>query len=153
VCRFWDTALRAARGPLVAPLSEIGPSLAWAQNPNYRRRPPDAAFLDNYGYAVIAGPLEGPPALVPDARVALGVLLLGPRTHYPLHAHPAVEVYVTLTADGEWWREDGPWRGTPAGTVIHHPSGVPHATRAGDTPLLAVYVWRGELATHARLRA
>jgi hypothetical protein len=37
--------------------------------------------------------------------------------------------------------------------VIHHPSGVPHATRAGDTPLLAVYVWRGELGTHARLRA
>ena len=66
VCRFWDTALRAARGPLVAPLSELGPSLAWAQNPNYRRRPPDAAFLDNYGYAVIAGPLEGPPALVPE---------------------------------------------------------------------------------------
>jgi quercetin dioxygenase-like cupin family protein len=153
VCRFWDTALRAARGPLVAPLSELGPSLAWAQNPNYRRRPPDAAFLDNYGYAVIAGPLEGPPALVPDARVALGVLLLGPRTHYPLHAHPAVEVYVTLTADGEWWREDGRWRGKPAGVVIHHASGVPHATRAGHTPLLAVYVWRGELATHARLPA
>jgi quercetin dioxygenase-like cupin family protein len=152
VCRFWDTAVRAARGPLVAPLAELDASLSWTQNPNYRRQPPDAAFLDNYGYAVITGPPDGPPALVPGARVALGVLLLGPRTHYPLHAHPAVEVYVTLTPDGEWWREAGPWRVMPAGTVIHHASGVPHATRAGDTPLLAVYVWRGALGTHARLR-
>jgi quercetin dioxygenase-like cupin family protein len=152
VCRLWEAALRAARGPLVAPLTTLGESLSWTQNPNYRRRPPDAAFLDNYGYAVIAGPLEGPPALVSDPHVALGVLLLGPRTHYPLHAHPSVEVYVTLTADAEWWREDGPWRDEPAGALIHHASGVPHATRAGDTPLLAVYVWRGSLATYARLR-
>jgi len=28
---------------------------------------------------------------------------------------------------------------------------VRHATRAGDAPLLAVYLWRGDLATHARL--
>jgi quercetin dioxygenase-like cupin family protein len=75
---------------------------------------------------------------VSDAHVALGVLLLGSHTHYPLHAHPAVEVYVTLTPDGEWWREDGPWRREPAGTAIHHASGVPHATRTGETPLLAV---------------
>ena len=114
VCRFWDTALRAARGPLAAPLAQLGSSLAWTQNPNYRRDPPDAAFLDNYGYAVIAGPPDGPPALVSEARVALGVLLLGPRTHYPLHAHPAVEVYVTL-ADGDWWRADGPWHREAAG--------------------------------------
>jgi len=151
VCRLWDDALRASHGPLVAPLAALGPWLSWTQNPNYRRRPPDAAFLDNYGYAVIAGPADGPPALVPDGRLALGVLLLGPRTHYPLHAHPAVEVYVTLTSDGEWWRDDGPWRREPPGAAIHHAPNVPHATRAGATPLLALYVWRGELATNARL--
>jgi hypothetical protein len=153
VCRLWDDALRTARGPLVAPLETLGGWLSWTQNPNYRRQPPDPTFLDNYGYAVIAGPPDGAPALVSDAHVALGVLLLGPRTHYPLHAHPAVEVYVTLTPDGEWWREDGPWRREPASAAIHHASGVPHATRAGEAPLLAVYVWRGALATHARLRA
>ena len=153
VCRFWDDALRGAHGPLVAPLTVLGPCLSWTQNPNYRRRPPDPAFLDNYGYAVIAGPVDGPPALAHVPDLALGVLLLGPRTHYPEHAHPAVEVYVTLTPDGEWWRDDGPWRRVPAGAAIHHPSGVSHATRAGEAPLLAVYVWRGALAMHASLRA
>ena len=83
------------------------------------------SFLDGYGYAVIAGPVDGPPALALDSRLALGVLVLGPRTHYPLHAHPAVEIYYTLTPDGDWWR--------------------------GAGPLLAIYLWWGDLATHARL--
>jgi len=151
VCRTWDAALEAARGPLVEPLAALTRWLSWTQNPNYRRHPPDPSFLDNYGYAVIAGPVDGPPALAHASDVALGVLLLAPSTHYPLHAHPAVELYVTLTSDGEWWRNEGPWRREAAGAVIHHVSGVPHAMRAGTTPLLAVYVWRGTLGTHARL--
>ena len=154
VCRFWEAALRAVSGPalpLAAALGVLGPALSWTQNPNYRRQPPDATFLDNYAYAVIAGPPEGPPALARERRLALGVLLLGPRAHYPLHAHPAVEVYYTLTSGGEWWRDDGPWREQPAGAAIHHAPNVRHATRAGASPLLAIYLWRGELGTHAAL--
>ncbi|HXJ77203.1 MAG TPA: dimethylsulfonioproprionate lyase family protein [Candidatus Methylomirabilis sp.] len=156
VCRFWDEALHVARraGVVLAPsLLTLGPALSWTQNPNYRRHPPDPAFLDNYGYAVIVGPSDGPPALAVDPRIALGVLLLGPHTHYPLHHHPAVEVYYTMTPGGEWWRGDGPWRTEPAGTAIHHAPDVPHATRAGAGPLLAIYLWHGDLATHARLGA
>ena len=154
VCRSWEQSLAAATGAprgVVTSLRSLAASLSWAQNPNYRRSPPDATFLDNYGYAVIAGPADGPPALATDPRLALGVLLLGPRAHYPLHAHPAVEIYYTLTPEGEWWRGDGPWRREPAGAVIHHAPNVRHATRAGASPLLAIYLWRGDLATHARL--
>jgi len=154
VCRFWEASLRAAskaQSVLVATLETLGPWLSWAQNPNYRRRPPDATFLDNYGYTVIVGPEDGPPALAVDPRLALGVLLLGPHAHYPLHAHPAVEIYYTLTPGGEWWRDDGPWRQMPSGTVIHHAPNVRHATRAGSSPLLAIYLWRGDLVTHAKL--
>ena len=154
VCRFWEPSLRASSGAptaLVAALEALGPWLSWSQNPNYRRRPPDATFLDNYGYAVIAGPTDGPPALAADPRLALGVLLLGPHAHYPLHAHPAVEIYYTLTPGGEWWRDDGPWRLEPPGSVVHHAPNVRHATRAEVTALLAIYLWRGDLATHAKL--
>ena len=154
VCRFWEASLRAARESvppgLVEALETLRPALAWTQNPNYRREPPDATFLDNYAYAVIAGPVDGPPALAVDPRLALGVLLLGPHAHYPLHAHPAVEIYYPLTG-GEWWLDDGPWRAEPPGAVIHHAPNVRHATRAGSTPLLAIYLWRGDLATHAKL--
>lgn len=155
VCRFWDLALEAGAGgaaePLVSALRALGPSLSWAQNPNYRRDPPDPRFLDNYGYAVIVGPGDGPSALAADPRLAVGVLLLGPETHYPLHAHPAIEIYYTLAPGGEWWRGAGPWRREPPATAIYHAPSVPHATRAGDSPLLAVYIWRGDLATHAAL--
>ena len=156
VCRFWKESLREVRGVpsgVVEALETLGPCLSWAQNPNYRRVPPDPSFLENYGYAVVAGPMDGPPALALDPRLALGVLLLGPGTHYPLHAHPAVEIYYTLTPGGVWWLDDGPWRSEPPGTVIHHAPDVRHATRAGTSALLAIYLWRGELATHAKLTA
>jgi quercetin dioxygenase-like cupin family protein len=155
VCRHWPTArAEAALGPVAEigrALATLGPSLHWAQNPNYRRQPPHPAFLHGYGYAVLAGPAAGPPPLLRAERLALGVLILAPCTLYPLHHHPAIEQYVVLSGDGEWWRGPGPWRRHPAGAVVHHSPHVPHAMRAGPRPLLALYLWRGELATHARL--
>lgn len=155
VCQFWAPALESAdeQGPLagmVHALQALGPWLVWSQNPNYRRKPPAPDFLDRYGYAVIAGPAEGPPALIGHAALALGVLLLGPRMLYPEHHHPATELYVPLNV-GEWWRGTGPWRTEAPGIVIHHGPEVVHATRAGDAPLLAIYLWSGDLGTHARL--
>jgi quercetin dioxygenase-like cupin family protein len=157
VCRCWAPALQAAGdlpalAGMVHALQVLGPYLAWTQNPNYRREPPSARFLDGYGYAVIAGPADGPAALLPHAAVALGVLLLAPRTLYPRHHHPTTELYLPLNA-ARWWRGDGPWRDEPPGAVIHHPPDLPHATQTGDDPLLAVYLWAGDLATHARIDA
>jgi hypothetical protein len=153
VCRFWDAALAAA-GPAVAPLRDalrqLAPALVWAQNPNYRSQPPTPDFLANYGYAVIVGPEDGPPALAHDSRLALGVLLLGPGTEYPAHHHPALEHYLPMTA-ADWWREDDAWRQQPPGALIHHASNVAHAMRAGRDPLLAIYLWRGDVATYARI--
>jgi hypothetical protein len=153
VCRFWSVALGQAGadvGSLSAAIAALAPRLSWTQNPNYRRSPPSPEFLDNYGYAVLAGPADGPPALARHDRLAFGILLLGPRTHYPLHHHPAAEIYIPLN-NALWWRGDGPWREQEPGAVIYHAPNVPHATRATATPLLALYLWRGELATHARL--
>jgi mannose-6-phosphate isomerase-like protein (cupin superfamily) len=153
VVRFWGNAIDTSRGPLAATLGSLAPSLTWTQNPNYRREPPDPSFLDSYGYAVLVGPSDGAPPLVIDPGLALGVLLLGPGTHYPLHHHPAVEVYVVVSGDAEWWRDAGPWRPQDHGALIHHTPNMPHAMRTGKEPLLAVYLWRGDLATYARLGA
>src|SRR5262245_6970447 len=48
VCRFWEESLRRACGAptgVIGALETLGPCLAWAQNPNYRRVPPDPSFL------------------------------------------------------------------------------------------------------------
>jgi Dimethlysulfonioproprionate lyase len=140
----------AQAGGFAKPITQLRPALAFVQNPNYRAAPPSPRFLDNYGYAVIAGPGDGPPALLTSPALAFGLLLLGPQTEYPPHHHPAAEIYVPL-GEAEWRLAGGGWRTRPSGSVIYHAPGVEHATRTGEAPLAALYLWRGDLATHARL--
>ena len=148
VCRFWEQVVDGGGTPL-PPLAKLAPALSWVQNPNYVAAPPSPEFLENYGYAVLAGP----GGLVASEALALGVLLLGPGIHYPSHNHPAVEIYVVLSGEAAWQKGKEPWRREPPGAVIRHDSMVTHATRALAEPLLAAYVWRGDLATHARILA
>ena len=147
VCAHLPAALGAmATGPLRA-LEPAFTALAragrWAQNANYRAAPPHATFLGNYASLELAG-LSGP---LPSERVAIGVILLGPNLDYPSHVHPAEEVYHVLSGRAGWWMTGIPWRDLPAGTCIHHPSGIEHAMRTGPDPLLALYSWTGDIAT------
>jgi hypothetical protein len=153
VRRYLDEALFGSNvglNALARTLAELAPALAWIQNPNYRRAPPSEGFLANYGYAVIAGPESPVPALARHADLALGILLLGPHTEYPAHQHPAEEVYIPLGA-AQWRIATGKWEWRPPGAAIHHPPNIVHATRTGDAPLAALYLWTGDLATNARL--
>jgi len=153
VTRYWPAALALAEtgaaAPAVPPLHALAGALRWTQNPNYCANPPDPDFLANYGYAQLAGP-QSAPTLATTESCAFGLLLLGPGTLYPAHRHPAVELYLPLTS-GNWQRGEEDWREVAAATPIHHPSGLAHATRAGRAPLLALYLWLGDLSTHARI--
>lgn len=153
VFRFLDAAT-AASAP--GPLSILGKcfgavarALPWSQNPNYVASPPSADFLDRYGYCEVVGPGR----VVECARFRIGFLLLAPGTLYPRHHHPAEEVYHVVSGAGAWQRGDAAWRTEYPGAAIHHPSLMPHATRATDAPLLALYVWGGSIDTAARIDA
>ena len=56
-----------------------------------------------------------------------------------------------LGGAAEWQRGDGSWAFRPPGSLIHHPPGLPHATRTADEPLLTLYLWHGHLDTPAAL--
>jgi len=133
-------------------LDVLTPSLRWRQNPNYRQAPPDDRFLANYGYAEICGAF----GLIPASALKLGVLLLGSDTCYPPHQHPAEEIYLPLHP--AFWQRGAAevaaesWQERDPGSVIHHPPLMPHATRTGRGVLAAIYLWRGDLATDARLQ-
>lgn len=129
-------------------MRETAPLFRWRQNPNYNAANMGAAFMAGYGYVEFAGPKE---ALFHAPGIRVGLLLLGPRLHYPAHAHPAEEIYHPLTGGGLWRRGREDWRAVPAGRAIHHPSMIEHETKAGDSTLLALYCWRGNTATEARL--
>src|SRR5690349_1014186 len=128
---------REAAPDLAEPLSRMAPALHWTQS--YRDRPPSRDFLDRYGYAQFTGPGQVPTLMTSD-RLAFGVLLLAPGTLYPAHAHPAEELYVPL-APARWLRGEEKWRERQAGDLVHHSSGMVHATEAGTAPLLALYLW------------
>lgn len=133
---------------LGADIAQAAPLFRWRQNPNYNAANMGAAFMAGYGYVEFAGPKE---ALFHAPGIRVGLLLLGPRLHYPAHAHPAEEIYHPLTGGGLWRRGREDWRAVPAGRAIHHPSMIEHETKAGDSTLLALYCWRGNTATEARL--
>lgn len=120
-------------------------SCTWRRNPTYG----DAAFLERYAYAELVGPGGD----VPFSGAAFGLLALAPHTHYPAHAHPAVESYVVLLGTAEWQAGAAPWATQHPPALVHHPSGVPHAMRTGAEPLLAAWLWTGDLTAPARLVA
>ncbi|TDQ84005.1 mannose-6-phosphate isomerase-like protein (cupin superfamily) [Dongia mobilis] len=149
VARHWPEAIR--QSPLGRPAVKVTLGLqslghGWRQNPNYREKPPHPDFLANYGYREWAGPDAG--FRIADFR--LGILVLGPHTTYPAHQHPAEEIYLPL-GPARWWREGGDWAEHGDGDVIHHPPHLPHATETGNTPLAAIYLWRGEIAKAAAI--
>lgn len=134
----------AAGGPgeaIAFALAGLAPRLRWIANPHYSDALMGEGYMANYAYCNLLG-WEG---FAARDSLACGFLLLGPGLHYPDHAHPAEEVYCPLTDDSEWSRDRGPFEGRSRGALIHHPSWMPHATRVGRTPLLALYFWRGEL--------
>jgi hypothetical protein len=146
----WLTQIAGDRGAyasdLVAAVCRAAPSMAWRQS--YSAEDLDGGFLRNYGWSEILG-ASGPWV---GARIACGLLLLGPSTHYPRHRHEAEEIYLPLSGTAAWQQGDAVWRDRTPGTLIHHASEEPHAMRTGAAPLLALYLWRSaNLAQKARL--
>jgi quercetin dioxygenase-like cupin family protein len=140
---------RAAFGPdLVTAVCRAAPSMAWRQT--YSTQDIDGAFLENYGWSEILGASGS----LGSERIACGLLLLGPSTHYPRHRHEAEEIYLPLSGTAAWQQGHAQWRERPPGTVIHHARNEPHAMRTGAAPLLALYLWRSaDLEQKAQLDA
>ncbi len=98
-----------------------------------------AEFLRQYGWIKILGP----DAYWHSSQLASGFLILGNDVTYPQHWHEAEEIYLPISGNAEWYREDQGWQRQPVGTVIHHSGGVKHGTRTIGEPLIALYLWRG----------
>ena len=148
VCRFLPD-LEALAVPstdrLVGRFIEAAAALEWRQT--YSAADLGAKFLEGYGWTELIG-LRGP---IPSESIACGFMLLAPGSEYPTHAHEAEELYLPLAGRALWRRGEGDFVERAPGTPIHHPSWLPHATRA-ETALLTLYVWRrGDLAAKSRL--
>ena len=123
----------AATEALAALLVASVGALAWHHGPTEAEL--GRKFVENYGWTEIFH----------ADRVACGFLVLGPRTEYPTHRQAAEEICIPLAGTAFWQRGNRPFAPRPPGMIIHHPSWLPHAMRTSNDPLLALYVWRGDL--------
>jgi hypothetical protein len=131
---------------LVAALARDGSALAWRQS--YQVPQVSENFLENYGWSELVGP-RGP---YPSSAFACGILLLGPRTHYPTHHHEAHELYLPLAGVSLWQSGDRLWQTQHPGAMIIHASNEPHAMQTQESALVALYFWRSnDLLQSARL--
>jgi len=144
-----ELAAYGGTSTLARALNALLPSIHITRSKSYLANPPSSDFGENYGYGVICGPENGVPALIHDADIAFGLMFLGPDTHYPLHHHPADELYYTVTGPSFWRVSDADWDMRGIGETIHHAPWVPHATLSADRPLVLLYIWEGDLETDA----
>lgn len=70
-----------------------------------------------------------------------------PGYHYPMHHHPAEEIYLVLAGEAEFHVEGQDSRILRPGDTQYHDSNQPHALTTHDTPVMAYVLWRGDLNT------
>lgn len=144
---------RSGPGERLAGATEVLAAAArWTQTASYVEAPPHPGFLEGYAHASLLGPASADALLGTASDDALlGLLLLATGLDYPHHLHPADEVYVPLTA-ADWSSGTAdPYRQRPAGVPIHHAPWQPHAMRTPGEPLLAIYLWTGDVLSPAAL--
>ena len=122
---------------IVKTLETSAKHLTWGQT--YSVEDFGTDFLEKYGWTELIG-LRGQ---IKSKDIACGFLLLGPGIEYPKHSHEAVEVYVPLTSRALWVQGDDDWISRPTSVPIYHRSLLSHGMRTGNSPMLALYLWRG----------
>ncbi|MBN3134850.1 dimethylsulfonioproprionate lyase family protein [Pectobacterium punjabense] len=117
----------------------VAPELRW----NFDYTPhPEFPYLDeNVAFTQFVGPDD----LWVSSHLAIGLTLIAPETHYPAHYHPATEIYLPLAGTGLWAMGNGGYFPRQPGELIFHPSGVTHATQTQKEPVLALYIWHGDI--------
>lgn len=106
-------------------------------------------FVDSFAYATIIGP----GAYFDCSYFAAGLTLVAPDFLYDWHSHPAIELYINLTDQSCWGLEGTTLSPRNFGDTIVHPSLATHAMRSDSKPLLAPWMWGGDVRTSSEMSA
>ncbi len=137
---FLEWALEApGADPLAHLLAPLAPALPWSDTSANMTMP--EGFRGRYTVTKIIGP-DG---MIPAADFRFGTFLQYPDTWYPIHHHAAEELYFILSGTAKWTRDGVDGQPEPPGMLIHHASHERHATRTLGEPLLALWVWLGDI--------
>src|SRR5258708_24952865 len=162
VIAFTD-ALRATRGPFRLPPGEPEPPPAWLAAaldalppddlaPSLRASAPEipwiiggakmpASFAERSGYNEIVGP-DG---FAASESLRFGLYVQAPESFYPPHSHAAEEFYYVLSGTARWQKGEEAFSLKLPGSCIRHAPWQRHAMETAAEPLLALWVWTGDL--------
>ncbi len=137
---YLERALEApGADPLTRLLAPLAPALPWSDTSANMTMP--EGFRGRYSAAEITGP-DG---MIPAADFRFGTYLQYPDTWYPIHHHAAEELYFILSGTALWTRDGIDAQPEPPGTLIRHAPHGRHATHTLGEPLLALWVWLGDI--------
>jgi hypothetical protein len=123
---------------IIAAIKALRDKLPWFYH--YPRRADDPDLDQRIAFAELIGP-KGP---LVNGNSLVGFTLMAPETFYPLHTHPAVELYMVVSGSARWIVPEHAQIVPPGGFVLHR-SGQPHAMQTFAEPLLAIFDWQGDL--------
>jgi len=135
-------ALREAKWSAAVPSSLLESFLSVARFLPWEYRYAERADAPGLGGRMGFAEVIGPASPIHSDTICLGWTFISPRTLYPLHLHPAIELYYVVSGKAAWTLE-GTVQDRAPGSFILHPSNTLHAMETRDEPLLAVYVWTG----------
>jgi mannose-6-phosphate isomerase-like protein (cupin superfamily) len=100
----------------------------------------------NLAEGMLAAQAAGTYGVFASDRSAAGLFLLAPKILYPPHTHTAAEIYVVLSGNLDLVHgvDGAPFRVGPGEVSITPPNRL-HALMTGDEPVLAAYVWIGDI--------
>jgi hypothetical protein len=139
VCDHIPEGLRvtASVSPELARLADafgrLAPRLNWQRRDGLK--PKDPLFPEGHANAA----LIGNDGLEYHDSVRLGVSLIAPMVEYPDHNHPPEEGYLVMSG-GDWRQDHGEWFRREPGETVHNVPNIWHAMRAGEAPLLALWM-------------
>ena len=115
------------------------PGLTW-RHPGFVRIP------DHIATDMAVCEIIGPTGQIMHEKFRAGLLFQASGMTYPRHSHAAEEIYLSLSGPVDWQVDDAGWYQRQAGEFIHHLPYQPHATCTGETALLAIWGWAGDIA-------
>lgn len=143
VVDFFEPALKIGEvsgdKEICSMLRLLAPTLSW--NFDYDPHPDFPSLGEKIAFTQFVGPEDR----WISSQLAIGLTLIAPETHYPAHCHPATEIYLPLAGTGLWSIGSADYVARQPGELIFHRSGVPHATQAQEDPVLALYIWHGDI--------
>jgi quercetin dioxygenase-like cupin family protein len=140
--RALDSVRLDSVADIAACLRPVHMLMAWTYH--YIPRTTSEDLGDRIAFAELIGP--GGPMSAPHALV--GFTVMAEQTIYPLHCHPAVELYLVICGVARWQTQNADRLVSP-GEYVLHDSDESHAMQTFSEPMLALWSWSGDVHTPA----